>query len=325
MLILTFDQGVQEIIDRAGGRNDAPDRVVDALNAAQYILAQCDVEMPRLELQRAWRTQQYRSEYLLGRDLGINSCIGIRLVTLMSTDSTKGLEILNLSAAPDGGQRAINLADLMNWLGEPLSREVTLVPNGTSVPDTERTYFTEDMATDDTPKVPEHPTQMPGDPPGTTTLSTVTGIPLQDEYQLMQLGTTPLPRDTNKIKMSRLRWRDYRQLSGQSRSAPVQWTRNGELLALDPRPDSAYPVLVDYRREPLLSVWETPPAHTETLLRLGLHNFWLAQQEYEQAGAVFKMLPLMIQRKLQNPQDMAEWEAAWDDELGFSPESPGWL
>lgn len=312
--LLTFDQAVEELIDRAQGRRDVYNRIVDALDEAQLILAGCDVEMPELEVTKAFRTQKYRAEYFLMRDLGIRDLVGIRHMKLMNQSASSGLDILTLPEDPNGGQRAISVEGLWTWLGIPLSREISIGPSA-PVPPTIRTYFTEDLTIGGTPQKPVEPSQMPNDAPGTTTIEPTPGIPLQDEYQQLRDGTTPVPRIAFGIAMHRFRWRDYRRFSSQAKAPPIRYARHGMSLALDPVPDSVYPILIDYRRFPRKRTIETSTPLIEHLLTLALHIVWKQLQEYQLAQGCFQQLPPWLQFRISQPMVEAAWEAYWDEEL----------
>lgn len=205
--ILTFEQALEEIADRLGGRRAELDRIEDFLNEAQLWMAKSDIELTPLETNKTFTCTTGVDQYSVRTDLAITDFIGIRYVR----------------------------------------------------------------------------------------------------------------NNTTNIGLERFTFREFRQISGQSQAPPVRWSRHGDLFVLDPIPDSAAVLLIDYRREPTLGVLEFGGTWLEPLLRLTTHIAWNAYQEPEMAQAQYRMLPAWMQIRLATPLTEAEWEAMWDDNLGMEP------
>lgn len=208
--ILTFEQAVEELIDRLGGRRDIQDRVTDWLNEAQIVFARSDIELPQLD-------------------------------------------VTNATFITQPGQSTYTLIDGGDWpLGEII-------------------------------------------------------------------GVQVMRNQTSDFKMARFDWREFRRISTQASSAPVRWTRYGQMIGLDPQPDDVYSILIDYRRKPTLGTLEVGDVWIEEILKCASFFGWAALGEPQQAQATFSLMPAWLQVRLSTPLTEIEWEAQWDDDMGFQP------
>lgn len=80
--IQTFDQCVEELVDRIGGRNDIDLRMRDWVNQAQAHFARCAIEAPLLEGIKTVPTIAGQTEYDYTTEVnwGLTELIGIRLM-----------------------------------------------------------------------------------------------------------------------------------------------------------------------------------------------------------------------------------------------------
>ena len=161
------------------------------------------------------------------------------------------------------------------------------------------------------------------------TRSTLHLIEDQSEYTLTNfpdgfedlLGIRSIRNSTDSWRMKRFPWLDYRTISTQSEGRPSAWARHGVLLAVDPKPDAACTILVDWRRKPRPGIIEVGSQWQEVLVGLGAYYGAQALGESALAKNFFSTLPATIQLRTQVPMNEAEWEAMWDDELGLVPQS----
>lgn len=208
--ILDFEQAVEEIADRLGGRRDQLDRIQDWLNEAQIVFARSDIELPQLD-------------------------------------------VTNTTFVTVPNQSTYTIYDNGDWpLGEII-------------------------------------------------------------------GVQTMRNQTSDFKMQRFDWREFRRISTQATSAPVRWTRYGQMIGLDPQPDAGYSILIDYRRKPTLGALEVGDLWLEDVLKCALYFGWAALGEPGQAQSTFSQLPAWLQQRLSVPLSEIEWEAMWDDDMGFQP------
>lgn len=78
--ILSFQQAMEEVADRLGGRRKEMDRIEDLLNEAQLWLARSDVPLPPLETLVTVTLMLSQAEYSITSDLHIVDRIGFRSI-----------------------------------------------------------------------------------------------------------------------------------------------------------------------------------------------------------------------------------------------------
>jgi hypothetical protein len=160
------------------------------------------------------------------------------------------------------------------------------------------------------------------------TLTTVSG---QSEYSINESEVSP--RDVLGIRcvtnvtsgwlMSRFPWREYRAIASQSSGPPIRWARHGNVLAVDSEPDGVYELLIDYRQRPTSdSLDEFDSDWHETIVDIATHLGWTAFQQPQLAGAALGPVPSNVREAISRPMEEMDFEAFWDDELGFRP--MGW-
>jgi hypothetical protein len=125
------------------------------------------------------------------------------------------------------------------------------------------------------------------------------------------LGIRYLRNTTTGQLLEWMPWREYRELHSQASGSPVRWSRNGNLLAVDPTPAAIESLLVEYRRYPTEdSLVDFTDRYHEDLVSLGTYIGWIALRQYDEAVKVKMMLPQYLQLRLAIPMNQYDWEAA---------------
>jgi hypothetical protein len=211
MAILTFEQAIEEVADRLGGRRDVLARIEDWLNQSQIIFARADIELPALDVTVTKTTVANQATYSL------------------ATTGMNGLGITNL------------------------------------------------------------------------------------------MGIRVIRNEGGPFKLVRFPWTEFRRIATQASGPPVRWSRYGDLLATDPVSDQIYTLTIDYRRNPVLGTLEFGDLWLEEIIRLATYLGWNALGEPQQAASQLQLLPGWVQQRLMTPLTEEEWEASWDEALGFAP------
>lgn len=87
--ILSFEQSIEEVADRLGGRRRELDRIEDLLNESQLWLAKSDVPLPPFETLVTKVLPPNQAEFSISMDLGIIDRIGLR--SIRNQDQQLGL------------------------------------------------------------------------------------------------------------------------------------------------------------------------------------------------------------------------------------------
>lgn len=134
------------------------------------------------------------------------------------------------------------------------------------------------------------------------------------------LGILYVQNITDQWQMTRFPWREWRAIQlHQASGQPIRWARRGHVLALDPAPDTATELRIDYRRRPTLDRIEVDGEWYETLLALGESIGWRAYGQPDLAKAALTMVPANVLNILQTPLDGNEWEAMHDEYMAVEP------
>lgn len=126
-------------------------------------------------------------------------------------------------------------------------------------------------------------------------------------------------------RLRRFAYDEYKNLVHQASGDPVRWARNGYTLCLDPKPNTAgYNLVMQFRRLPQQGFLELDSKWHENAIKMAVFIGWSAVMEHERARAVLAELPAQFQLLVQQPIDQAQWESAFDPDLGIRPLSFGY-
>lgn len=117
--ILSFEQAMEEVADRLGGRRKEMDRIEDLLNESQLWLARSDVPLPPLEAQIVRDLTMLQAEYSIQADLQIVDRIGIRNVR--NTDVNLGLAWFDWKSYRRISQQAVGQPTRVTTFGDRIA------------------------------------------------------------------------------------------------------------------------------------------------------------------------------------------------------------
>lgn len=161
-------------------------------------------------------------------------------------------------------------------------------------------------------------------------------LPITEDVQEYDLRTTSPPitdivgikwvkNNATGYRMRRFPYGEYQQLVNQAVAPPMRWARNGYKLALDPIPDSSdFTITVRFRRMPRYGALEVGDQWQDLCMKLAVSLGWSSLMEHERARELLAELPAVLQLATNSPIDQAQWEAAWDPDLGIRPMSYGY-
>jgi len=134
------------------------------------------------------------------------------------------------------------------------------------------------------------------------------------------IGVRTIENATRGWRMERIPWTDYRSITTQVSGAPLQWARHGNVVAVNPKPDVATTLKIDYRRRPNLGTLDDFDNEWHPIiLALATSEGWKALLRPQLASAAIQGVPAFVQRSLANPLGQDDWETMWDDEHGIVP------
>jgi hypothetical protein len=138
------------------------------------------------------------------------------------------------------------------------------------------------------------------------------------------VGIFSIRNDTTGVKVRRFPWQEYRSLNQQAQGPPMRWARWGYNLALDPQPDDAYDMLIDYRRNPQRGVTEIPNRFQEDWLHLAESMGWQSLMKPERAVQAFGRITANLQSMLSMVLDQDQFESTWDQDQVIAPIGMDW-
>lgn len=136
------------------------------------------------------------------------------------------------------------------------------------------------------------------------------------------IGLRTIKNNETGYRLRRFPWYEFRSLVNQAGAQPSRWTRRGNYLAFDPKPDETVTMLIEYRRRPQMDVLETPSEWQEDLIKLATSIGWSSLGEHERSRAILAELPATLLQSWQQPLTQEQWEAFYDPDLSFLPR--GW-
>jgi hypothetical protein len=139
------------------------------------------------------------------------------------------------------------------------------------------------------------------------------------------LGIRYLRNSTTGNLLEWISWLEYRELNSQASGSPSQWSRNGNLIALDPKPAAVEQLLIEYRRYPTPNVLDDfTDRYHDNLVSLGVFYGWTGLRQYEEAAKCKMLLPGFLRDRLEKPMNQYDWEAASGIKARVVPYDSNW-